>query len=175
MEIRIIDRAHKEDINIPNQPFPLYGRMVPSYFNGKWDYKTQLFPEQSVTQICFPDENYDYDAMKEDCVFIGAYQGEACIGLAILQDHWARYMYLYDLKVNQNYRGKGVAAALVERMKAVSRERGYRGIYTVGQDNNLSACKFYLKSGFHIGGLNTDVYIGTRQEGKSNIYFYMDV
>ena len=28
---KIIDREHKGDINIPNQPFQLFGRMVPSY------------------------------------------------------------------------------------------------------------------------------------------------
>jgi hypothetical protein len=48
-------------------------------------------------------------------------------------------------------------------------------IYTIGQDNNLSACLFYIKSGFVIGGFNTHVYGGTNQANKSNIYFYLDV
>ena len=34
MEIKIIDAKHKENINIPNQPFPLFGRMPPSYTDG---------------------------------------------------------------------------------------------------------------------------------------------
>ena len=52
--------------------------------------------------------------------------------------------------------------------------KGYRGIYTQGQDNNLGACLFYLKCGFAIGGLDTRVYTGTSQEGKRDIIFYLD-
>ena len=31
IEIKIIDAAHKDDINIPNEPCQLIGRMIPSY------------------------------------------------------------------------------------------------------------------------------------------------
>jgi hypothetical protein len=64
---------------------------------------------------------------------------------------------------------------LIERSAQVAARKGYRGIYTRGQDNNLSACLFYAKNGFRIGGLDTEVYRGTNQEGKSDILFYMDV
>ena len=33
--IKIIDKEHESDINFPNQPFPLFGLMLPSYINGK--------------------------------------------------------------------------------------------------------------------------------------------
>ena len=32
--IKIIDKEHKSDINIPSQPFPLFGLMLTSYING---------------------------------------------------------------------------------------------------------------------------------------------
>ena len=47
-------------------------------------------------------------------------------------------------------------------------------MYTQGQDNNVGACLFYLHYGFHIGGLDMEVYRGTRQEGKADILFYLD-
>ena len=112
--------------------------------------------------------------MKDNSTFIGAYDNGKCVGLAILQNAWFKYMYLYDLKVSKNYRKMGVATALIQKAKAVCMERGYSGIYTQGQDNNLSACLFYIKTGFHIGGLDTNVYKGTNQEGKSDIIFYLD-
>ena len=31
---------------------------------------------------------------------------------------------------------------------------------------------FYVNAGFHIGGLDTDVYKGTKQGGKPDILFY---
>ncbi len=174
IEIKLIDSDHKDDINIPNEPFGVFGRMIPSYVKEKWQYSISYFEEDQISEMCFPDENYDYDAMKKNCVFIGAYDGEHCIGLAILKDVWFKYMYLYDLKVSKKYRRKGVASALIEKAKAICIEKNYRGLYTQGQDNNLCACQFYIKSGFYIGGLDTNIYKGTSQEGKSDIIFYMD-
>ena len=83
-------------------------------------------------------------------------------------------MYLYDLKVSKGYRHMGVGTALMEKAKEVSKAHNYSGIYTQGQDNNLFACLFYIKTGFHIGGLDTNVYKGTKQEGKADIIFYLD-
>lgn len=172
IEIKIIDREHKADINIPNQPFSLFGRMIPSYTNEMWGYTIEKFSDE--TTMCFPDENYDYNAMSENSTFIGAYADHVCIGLAILQSGFFKYMYLYDLKVNLEYRKKGVAKLLIDRAKEIALSSGYKGIYTQGQDNNLGACLFYLKAGFYIGGFDSNVYKGTTQEGKSDIIFYCD-
>ena len=172
MEIRSIDNAHRQDINLPNQPFPLVGRLLPRYTDRRWDYAVERF--ENPTEMCFPDENYDYDSMAGDCVFLGAYEEGRCVGLAIMQRGFFKYWYLYDLKVNRDWRGRGVAGALIARAKELAREAGYRGLYTVGQDNNLIACLFYLKCGFRIGGLDTEVYKGTGQEGKADILFYLD-
>ena len=175
IEIREINETGKADINIPNEPFTLFGRMVPSYVDEQWSYRTELFDEKDVSEMRFPDENYDYEAMKENHVFLGAYDGDKCVGLAILRDEWLKYMYLYDLKVSGSCRGQGVGQMLIEKSKEIARARGYSGIYTQGQDNNLGACNFYIKAGFHSGGLDTNVYKGTSQEGKSDILFYMDI
>lgn len=162
IEIKIIDAAHKDDINIPNEPFQLIGRMIPSYSDEQWNYSVRYFNEADITDGCFPDENYNYEEMKERSVFIGAYDSGKCVGLAILQDAWFQYMYLYDLKVSKDYRKMGIASAMMQKAKEVCKAHGYAGIYTQGQDNNLAACLFYIKTGFHIGGLDTNVYKGTK-------------
>lgn len=172
IEIRMIDAEHQRDIHIPNEAFLLFGRMIPSYTDGRWGYSVEK--SDTETEMRFPDENYSYNDMKEDCVFLGAYDDENCIGLAIIQEGVFRYMYLYDLKVNRAYRKRGVGKKLIEAAKEVARQKGYAGVYTVGQDDNLGACLFYLKNGFRIGGLDTEVYKGTKQEGKSDILFYLN-
>lgn len=171
IEIRIINREHKEDIQIANEPFPIFGRLIPTYDGANWNYTQELFPE--VSEQCFPDENYDFDTMT-DCIFIGAYQKEQCVGLAILRQFWTKYMYLHDLKVNSEFRGHRVGTRLIKKAMEVAKKQGYRGIYTIGQDNNLAACLFYLKNGFHIGGLDCDVYRGTSQENKRDVLFYTE-
>ncbi len=90
--------------------------------------------------MCFPNENYNYAEMKNNSIW--AYDNGNCIGLAILQDAWFKYMYLYDLKVSKDYRHKGVATALMKKAKEVCKEHHYSGIYTQSQDDNLSACLF---------------------------------
>ena len=84
IETRQIDAAHKRDINLTNEPFALTGRMVPAYRDKAWSYTVEPFAPEDVGEMCFPDEDYDYDALSRDHVFIGAYDGETCVGLAVL-------------------------------------------------------------------------------------------
>lgn len=170
--INFIGEENASDINIKNEPFKLFGRMLPSYQNGKWDYS--VTENAKAEWDVFPDENYDFEAMKNEYVFIGAYNGADCIGLAILKHQWNKYIYLYDLKVNGAYRGQHIATKMIDAAYKYAIEQNYRGIWTIGQDNNLAACLFYVNAGFRIGGLDTEVYIGTKQEGKADIYFYKD-
>lgn len=170
--IREIDEGASNDINIKNERFRLFGRMLPSYQNGEWRYTVSASAEESWDR--FPDEHYSYERMAKDHAFFGAYDGSTCVGLAILRHEWNRYLYLHDLKVNGAYRGRHIATTLINEAFGYVRARGYRGLWTIAQDNNLGACLFYIRNGFRIGGLDTEVYNGTAQEGKADIYFYKD-
>ncbi len=172
LEIKLICAENSADINIKNEPFKLYGRLIPRFDGRTWSYDSELFRDDSVSEMVFPDENYDFDEMSKEHIFVGAYHSGKCIGLAILRHSWNRYLYLYDLKVNSAMRGKGVGKRLIEACTSISREHGYIGLHTIGQDNNLAACLFYIKNGFTIGGVDTMVYTGTNQAGKSDILFY---
>ncbi len=174
-EICRIDARRQADIRLKNEPFPLCGRLLPAYENGAWSYTVERFAPSATGEMTFPEENYDYAEMAGDCFFVGAYQDGECVGLAIYRRSWNKYLYLYDLKVSARARRGGIGRQLIEEGKRLARENGYRGIYTVGQDNNLNACLFYLKTGFEIGGMDTCVYRGTAQEGKSDVLFYLEL
>lgn len=171
IEVRLIDTKYKEDINISNEPFPLSGRMIVEHTENGWNHREELLPLEQITEMTFPDENYKFEEMKE-YIFLGAYEGESCVGLAILCPTFNPCLFLYDLKINSNARGKGIGRLLIEEAFKIAQKEKYAGLYTVGQDNNLNACLFYLSCGFVIGGLDTEIYKGTKQEGKSDIYFY---
>ncbi|MFW8617396.1 GNAT family N-acetyltransferase [Enterococcus innesii] len=174
LEIKLIDQEHQADIRLKNEPFSLWGKILPTYNEGNWQYTICKFAPEDIQTMRFPDENYCYDEMNRNSLFIGAYDDGKCIGLAIIQDAFFKYLYLYDLKVNTDYRQQGVGQLLIQQALKAALAKGYRGIYTQAQDNNPSACLFYLRAGFRIGGLDTEVYKGTNQEGKSDILFYLD-
>lgn len=172
IEIRQIGQPNSDDINLKNEPFRLFGRMLPAYQDGQWRYT--LSRDEAEGQYCFPDELYSYEEMAEDHVFLGAYDGPVCVGLAILRHSWNRYLYLHDLKVCAAYRGRHIATALIHEAFQYALQHGYRGLWTVGQDNNLAACLLYINTGFRIGGIDTEVYLGTPLEGNADIHFYKD-
>lgn len=153
-----------------NEPFELIGRLLVSCDRGVWSYEEELFEE--VSQMTFPDVSYDLT--EEGVTAFAAYDGEACVGLAILREDWFRYLYVEELKVNQAYRGQGIGGRLLAAAISFAKETKRVGLYTVGQDNNLLACRFYLSQGFAVGGFNNRSYRGTAQEGKADVYFYKD-
>ena len=170
IRIRQIGTDRKGDANIPNQPFEIVGKMVPSLNAGKWEYRTELFP--APAEICFPD--CPYDPGEDDALFLGAYDGEECVGVAVLRKGMFRYLYLDDLKVNRDRRGIGIGGMLVEACMEKAKAEGMQGVYAIAQDNNLSACLFYLRHDFEIGGFDNRAYRGTNQEEKAVIFFYRD-
>jgi len=172
INIRLVNQIYKDDVNLANESFSLFGRFLPTYNISKWSHEISYFEDPS--EMCFPAENYNFDELSTNCVIIGAYVGQKCVGLAILQNAWFKYMYLSDLKVSKAYRKFHIGSKLMEKAKEVAKIRNYNGIYTRAQDNNLGACLFYLKNGFVIGGIDTHVYKGTSQEGKIDILFYTE-
>ena len=169
--VRRITAENRGDANIPNEPFSIWGRMVPSLSDGKWSYSTISF--ETPEEMCFPD--FEYDPGADDNIYLGAYDNGRCIGLAVLRKDMFRYLYLDDLKVSREYRGQGVGGMLIDACMQLAEELQLQGVCTVGQDNNLSACLFYLDHGFEIGGFDNRVYRGTSQEDKADIIFYRDL
>ena len=170
--VRRIGPDQAADIRLPNEPFPLRGRLRVRYDGAAFTWEEDPLPEGGVTYQTFPDEDYDYAAMQATHFFVGAYRDGRCVGLAIFEKPWNRWLYLSDLKVCRSARRQGAARALLREGLAIAREQGYQGVSTICQDNNLNAALFYLRSGFQIGGLDTRVYDGTKQAGKSDIFLY---
>lgn len=169
--IRRITGPGAQDANLPNEPFRLWGRMVPSLSDGAWSCRVERFPQES--EMCFPDA--EYDIAEDDTAFLGAYAAGRCVGVAVLRRGMFRYLYLDDLKVVHAMRGRGIGGQLVTACVEEARRLDMQGVYAVAQDNNASACLFYLKHGFQIGGFDNRGYRGTSQADKADLYFYRDV
>lgn len=171
-QIRRITKESEKDLRLKNEPFSMPGRFIPELKDGIWRYRIEPF--QAAQQMCFPDENYDFEECNAGGALFGAYENGVCIGVAIYLEAFLKYFYLYDLKVCASARGKGVGSALIKAGLREAKRRGYLGLYTQAQDNNVNACLFYLKNGFVIGGFDNRIYRGTSQAEKADVFFYLD-
>lgn len=176
MKIVSLNPQNRRDINRPNQPFPLVGRLRPSFNHGKWSYTEELFPEASAKT--YPnEENSFYDGCIDNpnrAAYL-AYDAGEFIGQLVLRRAWNGYAFIEDICVAQNVRGRGVGSALIQTAKDWARANGLDSLALETQDTNLLACRFYIKQGFQIGGVNTLFYRNFSQPycDEAAIFWYL--
>lgn len=51
MEIKLIDKKHANDINIPNEPFLLRGKLIVEFKNNVWSHKELFFKNDEIEYI----------------------------------------------------------------------------------------------------------------------------
>ncbi len=175
IEIRPITKENESVLALPNDPFLIEGRVTPIYDGNAWSYEITEFPKNEIREDCFPDENYSLEKMKEGFHGLAVYADGVCAGYALLYEHWNKWLYLDNLLISARYRRCGLASRLMEESLKLAASLGKRGVWLICQDNNLQAMRFYLNSGFTLGGMNLRVYEGTGQEGKADLYLYKDV
>lgn len=173
-KIKLIMTENQTALSLKNEPFKLSGRMVVSRLMDEWCYTINYLPPTQASQQTFPAENYSLAEINAHGFALGAFVDGQAVGLGVFTEQIFKYLYLDDLKVAAAFRRHGLARKVLQQACQVAKERGYAGLFTIGQHNNLAACLFYLDFGFKIGGLNTKVYEHTAQAGKDNIYFYYD-
>jgi streptothricin acetyltransferase len=144
-----------EDINMTNDYFKLYGRVVPSLQSGRWSYKEVLFDETRETR--FPDDKLDWSQYinREDKALFLAYMNNTCIGQIRIIKDWNRFCYIENIATKKDYRGSGVGKFLLNKAEEWAKQRKLIGMSLEAQDDNLGACRFYVKQGFILGGVDT--------------------
>lgn len=171
INVERITNKNQNALELPNEKFELYGKLIVTRENNIWNYHEVSTETESMI---FPDENYQLELINQKGFALGAFENNKCVGLAIFENNWNKYLYLSDLKIASSHRRKNIATKLLDAATSEAKENQICGIYTIAQDNNLSANRFYLRYGFEIGGLNTKNYNFTNQKGKYDIYYYLD-
>lgn len=100
------------DVNkAANQPFPLIGRIKPSFQNGVWSYEEEL--QEPCRWKSYPADEMDYSVyfQREEKAGFLAYSPTECIGQILLRKDWNRYAFIEDICVCQTARGQGVGTA----------------------------------------------------------------
>ena len=156
---RIIIEPLKEQfitiVNAANEPFPIVGKVLPSLSNGVWSYEEELY--ETPTEIRFPDDKLDWAPYidSNQKIVLLAFHEDVCIGQIRLVKDWNRFAYIENIAVKKNYRKSGVGHLLLEAAENWAKEQSLIGLSLEAQNDNLIACRFYVKEGFVLGGVDT--------------------
>lgn len=139
-------------VNDANEPFPVIGKILPSFFDGAWSYEVQLYENKSETS--FPDDQLEwkeYIDSEKKVVFL-AFHKEECIGQIRLVKDWNRFAYIENIAVRKSFRKSGVGHLLLEVAETWAQDKSLIGLSLEAQNDNVIAGHFYEKEGFVLGG-----------------------
>jgi ribosomal protein S18 acetylase RimI-like enzyme len=71
---------------------------------------------------------------------------------------------LWDIRVQPEFRGRGVGASLVREVKKWATERGFRHLHAETQNVNVPACRFYRANGFRLVAVHARAYAELPEE-----------
>lgn len=175
-DIRKLDSQTSHFLPHIHQPFDVIGYFVPMYDGKKWFYKEMLCTGNR--QKKYEDDSIvpeDYIENKERAMFL-AIRHDSCIGSIRISTDWFGDGHIDDLAVDAQYRHSGIGKSLMDSAVAWCRERQYSRVTLETQDNNLQACRFYIKYGFALCGINTQKYaLLPKYKGETALYFYMEL
>lgn len=110
-----------------------------------------------------PDDGYlERLLSRDDFVAIEAREGErtvgALTGYVLHKFEQARAeLYIYDLAVDAAFRRRGIATAMIERVRQVARERGIHVIFVQADHGDDPAIALYTKLGMREDVLHFDI------------------
>ncbi|HCN57871.1 MAG TPA: N-acetyltransferase [Exiguobacterium sp.] len=151
-------------VNNANESFPIIGKILPGFSNGIWSYEEELY--ETPSEIRFPDDKLDWSTYinSNEKIVLLALHEDACIGQIRLVKDWNRFAYIENIAVKKDFRKSGVGHLLLEAAETWAKEQSLIGLSLEAQNDNLIACRFYVKEGFVLGGVDT-----LKQSANSNI------
>ncbi len=86
-------------------------------------------------------------------VIFGAFVGGRLVGIAWAKERWdtvdyVKVLYLLDLEVRQEFRGRGIGSKLMEAVERYCREKGYPKVVLRVEVTNEDAMSWYESLGF---------------------------
>jgi ribosomal protein S18 acetylase RimI-like enzyme len=94
------------------------------------------------------------------------------VGLLELEQHyWNNTAFLWTLMIDQDYRRQGLGQRLWHRAVEYARQCEVRAILIETQNTNPAACKFYLRLGCELVGLNEAFYTNDGYKTEIALFF----
>ena len=172
-----IVRFTEQNLNLlpqPEQPIDVPGRFIVRFDGVRWSWAEELLPEPRLRT--YPDDGYDtraYIDSAERAAFLALADG-ARIGSVRVCRRWNRTAFIEDIKVDRAWRGRGVGTRLMDAAVEWGRAQGLCGASLETQDWNILACRFYMKYGFELCGVDARLYDAfPHARGEQALFFYL--
>ncbi len=108
-----------------------------------------------------------------DGLSLGAYDGETLVGIGIAEiAAWNKTLWVWELHVDEAWRGRGLGRRLVDRLAALGAERGLRVMLVEVQNTNANAIAFYYRTGFVLDGIDLSYY-SNQDVTQGEVAFFM--
>lgn len=102
-------------------------------------------------------------------------EGQLAGFLDVEPDGWRPTATLLWVVVGRPWRGQGLGRQLVERALGWTRSRGLRALVLETQTTNIDACRFYLRMGFALSGVQSPYYFDARVAEEQALFWTYEV
>lgn len=153
MRIETITHANLNLINTIDSTFTIESKLKIKLSDNRFSYEMESLSPYEKT---YKYENPDYTAYinNDSRTVFFAFENEKLAGQIIILKYWSGYAYINDIRVDKEFRGKGIGKALVMNALEWAKKSNCIGLEVETQDVNVKACMFYEKLGFTLGGFN---------------------
>ncbi|MFZ5966400.1 MAG: GNAT family N-acetyltransferase [Bacillota bacterium] len=172
IEVVQISISNKEIHKNLKEPYQVFGKLEMRFADGRWNYQETIF-EKPYTKIY--DENYikveEYISNENKTIFY-ALDNSLCVGQIVIRMNWNRFCFIEGIVVKEKARRKNVGTLLLNTAKNWAIARNLKGFMLEAQDNNLGACRFYIKNGFVLGGVDIMLYNNFQNKDEKALFWY---
>ncbi len=173
ISIEAINARNVSDVGKCDAEFTIDSRLVLQVDHGQISYSIEPLP---LTKKRYAGHDVDYTTYinASDKTIFFAYLDGRLAGQIILLKYWNQFGYIEDIAADAGFRRRGIGRALIDHALRWSQELNLAGLMLETQDNNVSACKFYERCGFQLGGFDRYLYKGINpQTAEVALYWYL--
>ncbi|WP_223218215.1 GNAT family N-acetyltransferase [Rhizobium wenxiniae] len=121
------------------------------------------------------DEALFEEAMASKRMIATANLSGDTLGYVAVSQAWNQCAEINDIMISRAYRGAGLGRALMDEAVSWAKENGLAIVRLETQTSNVSACRFYERYGFKLGGYDRHLYDALRQSDRSEtaLFWYL--
>lgn len=121
------------------------------------------------------DEALFEEAMSSKRMIATANLSGDTLGYVAVSQAWNQCAEINDIMISRAYRGAGLGRALMDEAVSWAKENGLAIVRLETQTSNVSACRFYERYGFKLGGYDRHLYDALRQSDRSEtaLFWYL--